>query len=606
MEGRLDTFVRIMALRSVLVKKFSANWVLCRCLIGGLFCFCGLALSLPNTWAKRPSAPKLLPKMTLAYMRVADSRELVDAFRQTSMGRLGQDKRIRPLLTQLYGSTAQAFAEAQEKLDVSLDELLEIPQGEACLAVVGREEGEPAVVVLVDVGESLPAARRLLNGGARQSGQSVRTEEVNGTELTLLDELSFCDRDNTVLLSSSAELIKEMLTVWDGEEAQAETLADNPQFTTIMRRSRGGENEPPQLSWFVDPITLVDHVTRSNNAARITLAMLPLLGLDGIKSLGGSVTLATEEFDSVSHVHLLLDSPRKGILNMVAIEAGEVQPEDWVPRDAASYMTINWNFQRTFDELQALVDEFRGEGAFQETVQKRFSMPLEIDFQQDVLDQLDDRITHVRWFQKPARINSGTNLVGIKLKDADGFKETLSAMLAKAGERATEKSHRGVDYYELKSPANRRSPERALVRRPTPCLAVVGDHLLLSDSVQCLQAAIAAKRNSRDTFADQLDYKLIASRIEQELGGRQPAMISFQRPEESLRSFYELATSTETRRRLDEAAQDNRALRIINDALRTHPLPPFSVIAKYLAPGGGMLVSDSSGLHYTGFSLKRE
>ncbi|MFW6171080.1 MAG: hypothetical protein ACODAD_11365 [Planctomycetota bacterium] len=83
---------------------------------------------------------------------------------------------------------------------------------------------------------------------------------------------------------------------------------------------------------------------------------------------------------------------------------------------------------------------------------------------------------------------------------------------------------------------------------------------------------------------EQLDFRLIASRIEQQLAAGEPAMIRFQRPEESMRSFYELATSPTTRRRLNEVAQENRVLRILNDAFRENPLPPFSAIAKYLTP----------------------
>jgi hypothetical protein len=47
-------------------------------------------------------------------------------------------------------------------------------------------------------------------------------------------------------------------------------------------------------------------------------------------------------------------------------------------------------------------------------------------------------------------------------------------------------------------------------------------------------------------------------------------------------------------------------MRALYDALEANPLPPFSEIAKYLAPGGGMLVSDETGLHYTAFALRRE
>ena len=103
-----------------------------------------------------------------------------------------------------------------------------------------------------------------------------------------------------------------------------------------------------------------------------------------------------------------------------------------------------------------------------------------------------------------------------------------------------------------------------------------------------------------------MDYQLIYGQIEQQLGSRKPGMISFSRPEETMRSFYDLATAPTTRRRLDELAANNQAMKALNDALRDNPLPPFAVIAKYLAPAGGMLISDASGLHYTTFGLKRD
>ena len=220
--------------------------------------------------------------------------------------------------------------------------------------------------------------------------------------MTVFDnDAAFCDRDQTFLFSSSVALVEEVMQVWDGGE-QYETLADNLRFTTIMRDSTGKEGERPQISWYVDPLELFEQVTRENGGGRIALAMLPLLGLNGIKAAGGSVIFATPEFDSVSHTHLLLDSPREGVLNMLAITSGDVEPEDWVPQDAASYMTIHWDVRRTFDELAKLIDVIRGEGAFARTVEGRLSGPLGVDFQKEILDQLSDRVTHVAWFEKPA------------------------------------------------------------------------------------------------------------------------------------------------------------------------------------------------------------
>ena len=40
--------------------------------------------------------------------------------------------------------------------------------------------------------------------------------------------------------------------------------------------------------------------------------------------------------------------------------------------------------------------------------------------------------------------------------------------------------------------------------------------------------------------------------------------------------------------------------------LKDNPLPAFSVLAKYFAPGGGMMVNDETGIHYMTFTLKRK
>ena len=372
-----------------------------------------------------------------------------------------------------------------------------------------------------------------------------------------------------------------------------------------MRRSVGTKDERPQVSWFVDPIALFKDLSRDNTGAQIAIGMLPMLGLDGLKAAGGSMIYATEDFDSIAHMHLLMDNPRNGVLAMIALQGGDITPEAWVPVDAASYMTMNWDSSKTVDGVRKLFEQFNGEGAMGRAIKSRLSEPLGLDFEKEVIGQVGDRFTHVSWFQKPARVNSGTNLVGVRLVDASGFESTLGKIVAKAGSRVSKKAYRGVTYYQF-TPRRQQEVDQELIRQPSPAVAIVGDYLLFSDSSECLEAAISAKVAPSKTFADELDYKLIASRIQQQLGSSQPAMIAFQRPEESMRSFYELATSPTTRRKLEELAQTNQGLRALNDALKANPLPPFSEINKYLAPAGGMMVSDETGIHYTAFGLKRE
>ncbi len=558
--------------------------------------------------AERPSAPKLLPKKTLAYVRVADSRELAEAFMKTSVGRLSQDEKIKPLIMHLYGSATQAFSQIQDELGVSLSEILAIPQGEICVAVVGREDGAPAVIVIAEVGDKMPVVRKLLERAEQEAikdGTSVSTDQAEGVPLKIFDgKAALCDRDGVVLFGSDVGLVKGILRTWTGDEG-AETLADNREFTTIMSRSVGTKDERPQVSWFVDPIALFKDLSRDNTGAQIAIGMLPMLGLDGLKAAGGSMIYATEDFDSIAHMHLLMDNPRNGVLAMIALQGGDSTPEAWVPVDAASYMTMNWDSSKTVDGIRKLFEQFNGEGAMGRAIKSRLSEPLGFDFEKEVIGQVGDRFTHVSWFEKPARVNSGTNLVGVRLVDASAFESTLGKIVAKAGSRAAKKSYRGVTYYQF-TPRRQQEVDQELIRQPSPAVAIVGDYLLFSDSSECLEAAISAKVATSKTFADELDYKLIASRIQQRLGSSQPAMIAFQRPEESMRSFYELATSPTTRRKLEELAQTNKGLRALNDALKANPLPPFSEINKYLAPAGGMMISDETGIHYTAFGLKRE
>jgi hypothetical protein len=37
-----------------------------------------------------------------------------------------------------------------------------------------------------------------------------------------------------------------------------------------------------------------------------------------------------------------------------------------------------------------------------------------------------------------------------------------------------------------------------------------------------------------------------------------------------------------------------------------NPLPPFSVLQKYFAPQGSMVIDDETGIHFMDFTLKRK
>jgi hypothetical protein len=118
---------------------------------------------------------------------------------------------------------------------------------------------------------------------------------------------------------------------------------------------------------------------------------------------------------------------------------------------------------------------------------------------------------------------------------------------------------------------------------------------------------IASAMNSVDNRLSQaLDFHLITDRITAQLQGKECSALTYARPEESLQLFYELARDPANRDRLRQVSANNGFFKALLAALDNHKLPEFSVIAKYLAPSGGFLVEEETGLHYMSFALRRE
>ncbi|MCL4207668.1 MAG: hypothetical protein KJ000_34730 [Pirellulaceae bacterium] len=590
------------------------NWyprMLAERILLGVFC---VALACSPAWAERPTAPRLLPQDTLAYVRVADMPDLIERFQDTSAGRISQDEQVRPLLKHLWGSLEDATKEIEGVLGVSLQELLSIPQGETCLALVAPETGPPAVVLLLDVGDRMPVIQKMLDQGEFamfERGAERRIEAIEGTDVIIQQmpggrrrEMAYLQREGTVIVGTNSTVLKSIVDAWDGRPTSK--LSDNTDFTAIMKRCTGDEGEQPQITFFIDALELTKRVARGNVTGQTLIALLPALGLDGIGGLGGSIALATEQYDNVAHIHLLLDTPRKGIVEMLALRGGDLTPESWVPTDAVSYTSFNWDIDTSYTALRTLFDAIRGEGALDREVGRRLSDPLGIEFEKEFLAALDGRVTVVSWMVKPARLNSRANLLGLRLKDPKAFRNTWLKVTEHLPGQLERKAFGANEYWQIRLPEPPADqPERPLLRDPDPVVAIVGDYLLLTDSSELLKHAIVTKGGGAGSLAGELDFKLIASKIRRQNGGENPGMLSFYRPEESLRLMYELATSDTARQRLQSQAENNPFFGALDGALQDNPLPPFAVIARYLAPGGSLITNDATGFHYTSFTLRR-
>ncbi len=564
----------------------------------------------------RPPASRLLPERTVVYLSVSNVPELTRRFQNTSLGRMSRDPQVQPLVAHLYGTLVDAVAKFRDRIELGLPDLLSLPQGELTVAVVAQEQGPPALVVLLEVGQQLPAALRFLQRGGEllEKNGIKRTESVvAGVKFTNFEgpgsrpprSASWFEKDATIVIGTSQEVLQAMLANW--ETPQSRTLAENAKFAAILERCRGAKGEEPQLTWFVDPVALIRAAGQGNVQAQLVLAVLPTLGLDGLSAVGGTAAFDTGLFDQVAHVYVLLDSPRSGILDAIALESGDPRPDRWVPADIGTYVTLHWNLQRTFQTASKLYDSFRGQGALAGEINRRF-LRLGLDFTGEVLPLLDNRITYVVRFEKEAALSGPGVAASIRLKDPTAAAKLLekvyqaqqaSLALATSGE------HR---YYQVKVPARKAGPAGPAPEepRPAPCFGILDEYLIFANRPEMFQKAIATRDNPLEGLGESREFKLVASRIARQTRGVKPALIRFDRPEEGMRFLYQLAQSERGREQLRRQGERGDVVaRTLYQALQEHPLPPFSALERYFAPGGAMLVDEPTGLHFTAFVLAR-
>ena len=607
------------------------------------FAFCALTLgSLLPAVAARPTAPQLFPYNTVVYLRVDDFPEMKTDFSRTSMGAIRADETVAPLIDRLYSELLTAFPQIEEELGVTLEDILQLPTGEVALSLAVTDTARPMFAFIADVGANTETADKLIERAQFEhisnAGDLVE-ETIGNTDVTIFqnpgadDDLYIFIKEETVVMCSSELMALHLINAWEGTAEESDrNLSDNRKFTDIMRNSVGADDYQPQISFFADPLTLINATTRDNFQAQAALALLPTLGVDGFKAVGGSLILAPPGFDSVAHFHLALGTPRRGVLNLLTFGSGDMTPESWVPADVADYSTVFWDLAKTYDEVETLVDQVLGAGYFENLVEDNINTPTGWDLRQDVIGQIDGRLTMIGKVIEPIRLNSLSRLISVKLKEPDVFAKFIEENIEKFRVPFEKKEYRGSSYYLISTP-NRGQPAvrevsfqdpgdrpgqpnsiqdgnrqnfRQNFRQPQPTLAILDGYLVVADSFEIIEAAIDTSAGDGEKLADQSDFQLIVAQIKAQTGEIEPSAISFSRPEHSLKMIYDVVLGDSVQGTITNQASNNQFFRVLNSAFQDHPLPEFSEISKHLAPTGGVLFNRPTGLHYMTFSLKPE
>lgn len=585
------------------------------------FLACLLAPTL--VMAQRPSASRLLPDSSLFYARVENVNHFRALFNETSLGRMMQDPEMKPFISGLWRSVTESTENVEQEIGFTWDELLSIPQGEIAVAVVPMETGIPAVVIMLELGEDPATAQKaieVLENLARQDEAEIDRTTYSDVKITTLvgrrGPLSIMMHDDVLVLSNRVEQIEDLIDSWDGTRENP-LIRDN-RFTTIVTACRGTNNEPAQLVWYANPTEIIRTATRLSGEGGFITAFFPVLGLDGIQAVGGSIVLESEDFDTIMHAHLMLKSPRKGVLQLIALENADSTPEYWVPGDVTRYSTLNWDIVKSYDAFEKLYDDIVGEGKLAEDVDRRVNRFIKVDLKADILDNLAGRTTWFQWYEPPARLNSEATFLAVQVKDPVDMRLTLDRMYEEMpgfaeGFKRTEIG--GIEFFERNPPEPREVPEdadeqqlrrqqRRRAMRPTPCIGMIGDYVFVADRPGIVERVVNTHLHGENPLMDDPTYKATIEKIQSQSRESKVGMVRFARPDQSFKMLFDLAKAESTRENLADQ-ENNQFFQNLNRNLQTNPPPDASVIGKYLAPAGTLLLDDENGIHLIEFSLKQ-
>ncbi len=594
-----------------------------------------------------PGAPRLLPEDTFLYARLDSAQDLRDDFADSSMGKMLNDPKMQPLASDMYSMFRDLFDQISDEVGVTLDELLAIPHGQVAAALIPgqiaedndnvqaddesddsdeaiqrrlrqkrRQQNSFAGVFIIDAGENVDKLQAIVDRLERRmldnDGYVRRIKEVQKTDVVRLlpprtgrPEVEYFQREGTIVFGIGHRTAQDVLDHWE-DESDFPSLADSSNFTSVMSRCIGAEATRPQLTFYADPYHIAERIVKRSGSMGAAMAwpMIQNLGFERFRGIGGSSFRGGEVFSDISHLHVLIDPPRDGLLGVLRPESGDSTPPDWVPSDVTTYTSIYWDIDQTYENVGKILDNFQGADSLKRFAEEPLKKRTGVEIQKDIIDNLTGRVIRTSWIEPPARLNSQASAHGIELVDATAAKATIAKLRETFPNAMNAETIGGNVVYFFRQGRRNRIPEG--FRQPEPCIMIMGKWLIQSDSRKLIERITRANSGAISGLVTVPEYELVSSELGGKLDGEKPFMVSFMRGADLLRMVYQVAADDGTQKFFRGRGEKDPNAGRFADVLQRNKFPPFEEFEKYFAPSGVFAYDAPDGIHFGSFTLKAD
>jgi hypothetical protein len=592
-------------------------------------------------WAApaRAAAPpeRVLPDSTVFLFKINDVKAFREAFRGSHYGQLWNDTAMKDFRDDVTQKLEDATRPLREKIGVSLRELLELPQGAISVAVLSRDDPKlpVAIAILADAGDNKDKMAEVLTKATKQAedaGAKGSQETFNGLTIHVLREapdekakekeqekgdkkgpdasLAWTQSEGMFYFGvgspgSELDVVKDLTAHREGRD---NSLASNDLFNKTQAKIESGK---AQVVWFLDlakVIKLALKASAKGNEGQMQQneVLLQTLGVDGLKSVGGSFTFGSGRYDSLSKTFFLAPKPVQGLLKIFSFPPLRLRPESWVPATVAAYQTLSWDLDQAYDAIELVVNQFQP-GMInlveQQLVGPNGGAPL--SFKKDLFGPLGNRVTLISDFKKPVKEDSQRYLLAIALDNAKAFQDTMNRIFEITQGAPKKREFQGTTIYDVDLP-NMPNPNAAGAQpfKGSISFAIAKESFFVTTDTVLLEQIL---RPGNASLEENAAFQSVVKEMPERVSG-----MTFVRPEESARLLYDLVKSGQYERAMQQLlganARGPRPQQVpqIGKVIANEKLPDFSVIAKYLSQGGSYSLMDDDGFTMTGFTLKRQ
>jgi hypothetical protein len=621
-----------------------------------------------TSWSAKP-ARNLLPIETKGYVSIPDVDMLRKKFNETQIGKLANDPLMAPFAEDLKEQIQEKMSDTAGRLKITLADIEGVYGGEVCIAMI-QPNGDPhahGLALLVDVTGNVEKAEQLLkkvSANLMQEGAKRSVQQLNGVTLVSFD----IPAKRGQLLGRNAHyfLVQDQLVAVDHKPtaasilnrftaADGKSLADDGAFAFSMNHCDKGATTEPHIRWFVEPFGYTQVARASSGGRRKRgqdlLKVLENQGFAAVQGFSGHVTFSTADNDMMHHTYIyappIAGNPERYNLAARLLNFPntlQLAPANWVPTDAATYMSFNWKMKEAFEYSKTLVNELVGSEVFEEMLEgiKLDPNGPQIDIREDLIKNFADRATMISDHKLPIDPKCERLLFAIDITNPDKVAKAINKAMEKdQGAKKTlhgtqiiweiikDNKNDAVGELEIETPgfddfddfedfgppaAKEAGPDKAGL--PNSAITVLdrGNNkglLVIASHVDHIVHVLDEMKKPEE-LTRAVDYNTVSAALTK-LGAGPKSFLFFARTAQAYRPTYELL-------RQGKMPQSETAVgKFLNRALGTgedgvlreqkidaSKLPAFAKVEHYFAPAGLFVETTDKGWIVKGCLINRE